>query len=185
MLTRAGPVVFEHPPPLLRFFADISAVAAFGTPVHTPFAHMLWKFQAQVTSSDITSEKVWVLVISHSYTECPITLNFSELDICYNSIYKMYVSELLYRWPKVSPILRLLHCKSMGEKWKAPLLEENHSKHSQTSGYRLTWHPESEYCDQSSCRQGHFRSWKVISSFPAITFDRDKIERWKHNSWTS
>ena len=35
--------------------------------------------------------------------------------------------------------------------------------------------------DPSSCRQGHFRSWKVTSSFSAITFDRDQLERWKHH----
>ena len=28
--------------------------------------------------------------------------------------------------------------------------------------------------------RGHFRSWKVASSFSTITFDRDKLERWKH-----
>ena len=35
--------------------------------------------------------------------------------------------------------------------------------------------------DPSSCRRGHFRSWKVASSFSAITFDRDQIEQWKHH----
>ena len=35
--------------------------------------------------------------------------------------------------------------------------------------------------DPSSCRRGHFRSWKVTSSFSAITFDSDKPERWKHH----
>ena len=34
--------------------------------------------------------------------------------------------------------------------------------------------------DPSSCRQGQFRSWKVTGSFSAITFDRNKLERWKH-----
>ena len=29
--------------------------------------------------------------------------------------------------------------------------------------------------------QGHFRSWKVTSSFSGITFDRDQLERWKHH----
>ena len=31
--------------------------------------------------------------------------------------------------------------------------------------------------DPSSCHQGHFRSWKVTSSFSGITFDRDQLER--------
>ena len=33
----------------------------------------------------------------------------------------------------------------------------------------------------SSCRRGHYRPWKVISSYSAITIDRDKLERWKHH----
>ena len=48
----------------------------------------------------------------------------------------MYLSELRYRWPKVSSILRPLHYKSMGEDWKAPLLAERHSNHFQTSNYK-------------------------------------------------
>ena len=35
--------------------------------------------------------------------------------------------------------------------------------------------------DPSSCGQGHFRSWRVTSSFSALTFDRDQLERWKHH----
>ena len=35
--------------------------------------------------------------------------------------------------------------------------------------------------DPSSCRQGHFRSWKVTSSFSGIPFDRDQLEGWKHH----
>ena len=31
--------------------------------------------------------------------------------------------------------------------------------------------------DPLSCRQGHFRSWKVTSSFSGIAFDRDQLER--------
>ena len=34
--------------------------------------------------------------------------------------------------------------------------------------------------DPSACRQGHFRSWKVTSSFSAITFDRHQLKQWKH-----
>ena len=53
-----------------------------------------------------------------------------------------------------------------------------------TSVYRQTWHPESEYfatSDLSSCCQGHFRSWKVTSSFSSINFDRNRLERWKYH----
>ena len=35
--------------------------------------------------------------------------------------------------------------------------------------------------DPSPCRQGHFRSWKVTSSFLTITFDRDQLEQWNHH----
>ena len=35
--------------------------------------------------------------------------------------------------------------------------------------------------DPSSCRQGHFRSWKTTSSFSAITLDNDQPERWKNH----
>ena len=30
-------------------------------------------------------------------------------------------------------------------------------------------------------RQGHFRSWKVTSSFSGITFDKNQLELWKHH----
>ena len=35
--------------------------------------------------------------------------------------------------------------------------------------------------DSLSCRQGHFRSWKFTSSFSAISFDIDQLERWKYH----
>ena len=35
--------------------------------------------------------------------------------------------------------------------------------------------------DPSSSRQGHFRSWKVTSSFSGITFDSDQLERRKYH----
>ena len=41
-----------------------------------------------------------------------------------------------YRLPKVKWVLRPLHCNWRRENWMAPVLDENHSKHSQTSGYR-------------------------------------------------
>ena len=36
--------------------------------------------------------------------------------------------------------------------------------------------------DSSSLPQGHFRSWKVTSSFSAITFDKDKLKQCKYLS---
>ena len=35
--------------------------------------------------------------------------------------------------------------------------------------------------DLSECPRGHFKSWKVTSTFSAITFDSDELERWKHH----
>ena len=76
------------------------------------------------------------------------TLNKHSAIHIRNGIYEMAISEFWYQWPKCRSILRLLHYKSMGQKWKAPLLDENHSKHSQTSGYWKNWHPKSEIYDQ-------------------------------------
>ena len=66
---------------------------------------------------------------------------------------------------------------------KAPLLNKNHSKHSQTSGYWYNWHPESEYCDRWTLIMSP-RSFQVNQghqTFSEITFDRDKLGRWKHH----
>ena len=65
----------------------------------------------------------------NSYTEWPIIRKPSAIDIR-NSIHKMYISEMWYRWLKVRSILRPLHCKSMEENYKVSLLDENHPKHS-------------------------------------------------------
>ena len=64
-----------------------------------------------------------------------IALKLSEIDKS-NSVYKVYISEFWYLWPKVGSILWSLYYKSMGENWKASALDENHSKHYQTSGFR-------------------------------------------------
>ena len=109
-----------------------------GIPVHSPFPHMLWKLQTQVTQCQVTRSRQVTssqksLNVRHSYTECPITLKLLAIDIR-TSIYKMFISELWYPLPKVRSILRPLI--SQWGKWKAPLLEENHSKHSQTQGRR-------------------------------------------------
>ena len=69
------------------------------------------------------------------YTDWTIALKPSGIATR-KGIYKTYILEFLYLWLKVRSILWPLHYKSMGEKWKAPLLEGSHSKHSQTSVYR-------------------------------------------------
>ena len=55
----------------------------------------------------------------------------------------------------------------MGENWKAPLLDNNHSKCSQTSGYKyrldtLCWNIATS---NPSRHRGDFRSWKVKTVF--------------------
>ena len=106
-----------------QVFAAISKTAAlrtaiFETPVDTSLPHM-WKFQTQVTQGHVTRS---LQVTSpqksfnarHSYTECPITLKLSAIDIR-TSIFKIYTSEFWYRWPKVRSILWLHHYKSIGK----------------------------------------------------------------------
>ena len=65
--------------------------------------------------------------------------------------------------------------KSIGENWKAPLLEEYHSKHSQTSGYRKAF----ATIDPYSCPRGHRRSWKIPIVFRQKLLI-DMLERLKH-----
>ena len=117
-----------------RFFRRFSKTC---TAIHTSFPPRLCKFQTQVTqgqvarSCQVTSPQKR-FESRHSYTECPITLKLSAIGIR-TSMYNMFVSEFVYLWPKVRSILRPIHYKSMGEHWKAPVLDENHCEHSQTS----------------------------------------------------
>ena len=73
----------------------------------------------------------------HSYTEWPITNSQRLISVMVyikcigiSEFLISKISEFWYMWPKVRSTLRPLHYKSMGEKWKAPVLDENHSKHS-------------------------------------------------------
>ena len=186
---RAGGVL-EHPP---SGFSQIAEKRRRGAP---PFLAQLFihlfrtlceKFGPRSLKVRSPSHVKWPhlrksLNVRHSYTEWPISLKLSAINIR-TSIYETYISEFWYRWPKVRSILPPLHYKSMGEKWKAPLLKENHSK---TLKHRVTSRLDTlsrniQTSDPSACRQGHFRSWKVTSSFSAITFDRDQLERWQHH----
>ena len=88
--------------------------------------------------------------VCHSYTEWPIALKLSAIAKS-NSMYKMYISEFWYRWPKVRSILRPPHYKSMGENWNAPLLDERHYKHSQTLNYKWFRHTEHENGVRDPC----------------------------------
>ena len=114
------------------FFAYITV--SFGTPIHISSPHMLLTFSTKVTQGQVTrsrqvtspQKKFECSSLLHRLTN---RLGLTEIDIR-DSIYKIYISEFWYRWPKVRSILRPHHYKSMGENWKAPLLNENHSKHS-------------------------------------------------------
>ena len=119
-------------------------------------------------SSDLTSEKVWMFAIASSNDRSVITLKLSPIDIR-TSIYKMYLSEFHIGDPRSGQSWDLpIRYKSIGENWKAPLLDESHSKHSQTSVYRYTCHSESEYCNQwpsphvAKVISGHERSPEVF-----------------------
>ena len=125
--------------------------------------------RARVQWPHLRAQKVWMLVLATPTERSPNALKLSAIDIS-NSIYKTCVSEFWYRWPKVMSILRPLCStyKSTGENWKASLLHEHYSKYSQTSGYRWTWHPEPENCDQwplIMSLQDHLRSLSHLISF--------------------
>ena len=71
----------------------------------------------------------------YRYADGTIALKLPAIGTS-NAAYKMYISEFCYRWPKVRSILWHLPYKLIGENWKAFVLDGNHSKHSQTSGYK-------------------------------------------------
>ena len=70
--------------------------AVFGTLIHASFPHTLCKFQTQATQGQvIRSHQVaspQKKFARHSYTESPITLELSAIDIR-NGIYEMFISE--------------------------------------------------------------------------------------------
>ena len=131
--------------------------------------------------SDLTSEKV-CLNARHDYAECPNTLKLLAIDIR-NSIYEVYISEIWCRWPKIRSNFRPLHYKSMGgnERSLFSLKTNRNALKHRVTGRLDTLSQNIATSDPSPCRQGHFRSWKVTSSFSAITFDRNQLEWWKHH----
>ena len=109
-----------------------------------------------------------------------------------SSMHKRYILEFWYRWPKARLILRPLHtymlALSQWEEIKMRLFWANTILSTLSHRVRVTgkldilnrkianqWSPP--YVLQPRV---HLRSWKVPTSFSAITFDRDKLERWKH-----
>ena len=149
--THGSAANLSRPPPLMSTFALLWGVLRtplrFFQIVAPPFlAHLITHlFRTYCENFRPRSRKVrspdhvkWPhltksLNVRQRYTDWTNALKLSAIAIN-NSVYKMNISEFRYRWPKVRSILWPLHYKSMGEKWKAPLLNKNHSKHSQTSG---------------------------------------------------
>ena len=107
-------------------------------------------------------------VRSPGHVKWPQSLNFKRMISVTVSIRSLsrnfYIGDL--RSGKFCDLS--ITCKSMGEHLKAPLLNENHAKHSQTSGYRRkldNLNRKIETSCPSSYPLGQFRSWKVTSSF--------------------
>ena len=144
-LRRAGCVfVFEHTP---------SGFSQISKKMHTSFPHMLWKFQTQVIQGQVTRsrqvtshQEMFELAIQTPNARSP--WNFQRLISVTVSI-KCLSRNFDIGDPRSDQFCDFSITYSfMGEKWMAPRLEEDHSKHSQTSDYWKTWHLESGYCDQ-------------------------------------
>ena len=101
----------------------------------------------------------------------------SAIDIR-NGIYEMYISKFWFGDQSSGKFCDLSIISEWRKKWTAPLLDENHSKHSQTSGKHDTLSRNIATSDPSSCRQSFLvMKDSCTSSFSAITFDRDHLER--------
>ena len=136
----------------------------------------------QVTSSDVTSENVWMLVKSTPNARSP--WNFERLISLPVSI-KRWSWNFDIRDPRSGQLCDLSIKSQWEKKWKAHLLKEKHETLSDI-GLQVDLTPwvgilRTLTNDPQTCRQGHFGSWNGTSSFSAIIFDRDQIEQWKHH----
>ena len=142
-------------------------------PVHSRSGH-------QVTSSDLTSEKLWMFVIATPNDRLPwnfqllisvpvsmkrISRNFDTRDLRSGQFCNL---SIISQWEKNER--RLFCTKTI----------QNTLKH-RVKGIIDTLSRNIVTGDPSSCRQGHFTSYKFHSSFSAIPFDRDQLEQWKHH----
>ena len=84
------------PPFLAHLFIHFFALVKVSDPGLSRSGH-------QVTTSDLTSEKVWIHVVA-TPNDRPLS-KLPAIDIR-NSIYEMFISQFWYRWPKVRSILR-------------------------------------------------------------------------------
>ena len=119
-----------------RSYLFSAYVGKISDPDHSRSGH-------QVTWSDLTSEKVWMLVLAKQNDGSPWNFQrFISVTVSINCI-----SRNFDMWPEVKSVLRPFHYKSMGEYCKTSLFNKNHLKHS-SIGLQVAGHPESEYCDQ-------------------------------------
>ena len=130
----------------------------------------------QVTSSDFTSEKVWMLVIASSNGQSP--WNFQRLISVTVSI--KCISRNLYISGPASGQFCDFSIISQWEKFETHLfwtktIRNAHKR--QVTGRLDILNRNIATSNPSSCRHGHFRWWKVTSSFSAIHFDKDKLEQ--------
>ena len=92
------------------------------------------------------------------------------------------ISRNFYIDDQVRSIMRPLHYKSMGENVRS-LLWTKAIRNALKNRVTGRIDSQSRYIaisDLSSCRQGHFRSWKVTSFFGnGCLLIRDQLERWK------
>ena len=126
----------------------------------------------QVTSSDLTSEKLRMFVISTQNAQSPC--NCKQLISVPVSM-KCISRNFDIHDPRSGQFCDLSIISQWGKNerrlfWKKII--RNTLKH-RVTGRLDTLSRNIETSDPSPCRQGHFRSWKVTSSFSAITFDRD------------
>ena len=158
--------------------------AIFGTAVHTSFPHTLWKFRTQVTHGQVTRSRQVIslkkkLNVRHSYTEWPITLQLSAINIR-TRIYETYITEFRYRWPKVRSILRPLHYSQWEKNERRLFCTKSIQKTLKhwVAGRIDILSRNIVTGDPSSCCQGHFRSWKSPAVFRIyVTFDKDQLEQ--------
>ena len=111
----------------------------------------------------------------HGYIVSGKVLTLSEYDVV-TSAYKTYISDFLYRRPKVRSFLRPPHYKSMGKNqlcyilWRKPIWVES---------YRIgqLWTTWLKNCIAYPSK-GHLRSPDVTNRNLPITFDQKEIETW-------
>ena len=168
---------------------ESTPLSAFGTTVHNLFRTCYENFRPRslkvmspVTSSDLTSEQVWILVIATPNDRSP--WNFKPLISVTVSI-KFISRDFDIGDPRSGQFCDL-SIKSQWEKIERRFFctktIQNTLKH-RVTGKLNTLNQNIATGDPSSCRRGRFRSCKVTSRFLAITFDSDKLDQWKHHRY--